>query len=54
MTALADYFRVAEIVRTLSPERLEAWLECGRRIVAGMPPSEAEALMRLELTDKPA
>ena len=48
-TSLADQIRLATIVRDLSPERLEAWLTCGRRIVAGMPIAEAAALMWSEL-----
>lgn len=46
---MSDLFRLAEIIRTLSPQLLEAWLTCGERIVAGMPVAEAEALMWREL-----
>ena len=54
MIALADLVKVAGIIRDLSPERLEAWLTCGERIVAGMPVAEAEALMWRELAEAEA
>lgn len=46
---LADFVRLATVVHELSPERLEAWLACGRRIVGGMPAADAEVLMWREL-----
>lgn len=49
--ALADLVRLASIVHDLPPRQLEAWLTCGRRMVAGMPAAEAEALMWSELAE---
>ena len=46
---IADMARLATIIHGLSPRQLEAWLTCGRRVVAGMPTAEAEALMWSEL-----
>ncbi len=45
----ADSIRLATIVCDLSPGRLEAWLVCGHRMVAGMLAADAEALMWREL-----
>jgi hypothetical protein len=41
--------RMLALLRALSVQEAEAWLQCGRRIVARTPPLEAGAMMLAEL-----
>lgn len=41
--------RMLALLRGLSVQEAEAWLRCGRRILAAVPPPEAGAMMLNEL-----